>query len=480
MQRLLDDAQKISGVKYDMSNLSDVYNAIHVIQENMGVTGTTAKEASSTFTGSLASMKSAWSNLLGNMSTGGDVKGSMKALVESATTFLKDNAIPMVVSIFEALPDAINVVIDAIAPKIDASMIVKKLVSGIKSFLPASMHGTFDTIVTTIQSVVTNMAPVIDTFKGIFVSAMPVVQGIIQGVCTFISGIMPTVSSVFTFVGGVIQRILNVIGEHMGLFQTIVRVAVEVVTTVWKTLAPVISAVVDVVLTVVDGLLTGIEAVFNFLAPYISKLWTSICKCFSSSSATITGIIEVIKTVLVGLGDIFSNIFSAISNTVSSAVRSITDWLSGAINTISGFIDKIGSAMSKVKDFLGSGFNKAKNALGFAYGKDRVPYDNYPARLHAGEKVLTRNQADQYDRMMSTRGVQLTQNVSKLSRDENLSNSSNSKVELPQQKETKSTGNTTITIDKLADTVVIEKEADVDKVVEDMINKFRKLVPNMA
>ena len=69
MERLLSDAQKITGVKYDISNLSDVYNAIHVIQQNLGITGTTAKEAASTITGSVSSMKAAFDNLLNGSGT---------------------------------------------------------------------------------------------------------------------------------------------------------------------------------------------------------------------------------------------------------------------------------------------------------------------------------------------------------------------------------------------------------------------------
>ena len=70
MQRLLADAQKITGIKYDISNLNDVYQAIHVIQGELGITGTTAKEASTTIQGSIASMKSAWQNMLTGIATG--------------------------------------------------------------------------------------------------------------------------------------------------------------------------------------------------------------------------------------------------------------------------------------------------------------------------------------------------------------------------------------------------------------------------
>ena len=73
MQRLLNDATKISGVKYDLGNLADMYSAIHVIQKEMDITGTTAKEASTTLTGSFAAMKAAAENVLADWSTGADL-----------------------------------------------------------------------------------------------------------------------------------------------------------------------------------------------------------------------------------------------------------------------------------------------------------------------------------------------------------------------------------------------------------------------
>ena len=81
MERLLADAQKITGVKYDINNLSDVYSAIHVIQGELGITGTTAKESAETFSGSLASMKAAFKNVLGNLSLGEDIGDELFALI---------------------------------------------------------------------------------------------------------------------------------------------------------------------------------------------------------------------------------------------------------------------------------------------------------------------------------------------------------------------------------------------------------------
>jgi pblA len=103
MQRLLADAEKLTGVKYDINNLSDVYNAIHAIQENLDITGTTAKEAASTFSGSFESMKAAAQNVLGKLALGENILPSLQALAETTSTFLFDNFFPMVGNILSGL-----------------------------------------------------------------------------------------------------------------------------------------------------------------------------------------------------------------------------------------------------------------------------------------------------------------------------------------------------------------------------------------
>lgn len=108
MQRLLADAQELSGVEYNIENLSDVYEAIHVIQEEMGITGTTADEAAKTFSGSLAAMKAAGANVLGKLTLGEDIGPSLSALGETVFTFVSGNLIPMVGNILSSLPEVLN------------------------------------------------------------------------------------------------------------------------------------------------------------------------------------------------------------------------------------------------------------------------------------------------------------------------------------------------------------------------------------
>lgn len=121
MERLLADAQKISGIKYDINNLSDVYSAIHVIQEELGVTGTTAKEAEETLTGSFNAMKGAAQSFLGNLVLGRDVEESMKNLVDSASVFLINNLIPAIGNIIKSLPTIIEEGIESITSTVEAN-----------------------------------------------------------------------------------------------------------------------------------------------------------------------------------------------------------------------------------------------------------------------------------------------------------------------------------------------------------------------
>lgn len=107
MQRLLNDATKISGVKYDLGNLADMYSAIHIIQQEMDITGTTAKEAATTLTGSFAAMKAAAENVMGNWSTGADLTEPLQALADTAQTFLVDNLLPMIGNVLAGIPEIV-------------------------------------------------------------------------------------------------------------------------------------------------------------------------------------------------------------------------------------------------------------------------------------------------------------------------------------------------------------------------------------
>lgn len=148
MERLLKDAEKLTKIKYDITNLNDVYSAIQVIQDELGITGTTALEAEKTFTGSFAAMKAAASNLLGALTLGEDIKPSLDALSETFYTFVFDNLMPMLGGLVSRLPDVFRKLLseslrvmrkiasnssDLVAAGAD---MVKSFITGILEFAP--------------------------------------------------------------------------------------------------------------------------------------------------------------------------------------------------------------------------------------------------------------------------------------------------------------------------------------------------------
>ena len=104
MERLLKDATKLSGVKYDISNLGDVYEAIHVVQQELGLTGVAAMEGAETFKGSAKAMKASYDNVLANMALGESIKGPLKTLVVNTKNYLVHNMLPMIGNIVSAIP----------------------------------------------------------------------------------------------------------------------------------------------------------------------------------------------------------------------------------------------------------------------------------------------------------------------------------------------------------------------------------------
>lgn len=136
MEQLLKDATKLTGKKYDISNLSDVYNAIHAIQGNLDITGTTSKEAANTLSGSFDSMKAAAQNFLANMTRKDfDIGPSLKALAQTTSNFLFNNFIPMLGNILKALPGALVTFFETAIPLIK---------NGISHMFDGAFSGSID------------------------------------------------------------------------------------------------------------------------------------------------------------------------------------------------------------------------------------------------------------------------------------------------------------------------------------------------
>ena len=176
MQRLLEDAQKISGVEYNIDNLGDVYEAIHVIQGELGLTGVAADEASTTFSGAFNAMKAAAQNTLGSLALGENVGPSLQTLATSVSTFFFGNFIPMLGTIIKSIPGAAVAFIQAGVPQLlsGVSGIIESIATGAKGLADSiSAEKVTSWAQTVIPKILSSAANLLGTFAKGLVANLP-------------------------------------------------------------------------------------------------------------------------------------------------------------------------------------------------------------------------------------------------------------------------------------------------------------------
>lgn len=204
MQRLLADAQKLTGVKYDINNLSDVYQAIHAIQENLDITGTTAKEAATTFSGSFASMKAAAQNVLGKLALGEDIMPSLHQLFETVKTFLVGNLIPMVWNVLKGIPQVLAGALGELMHMLFGDYIGESIMK--------DLYDVFDKVggvVSTIYDMIFGSLSKKDNID--FLKKL----GINEKTASSIVNIGDNIRTMFENIGAVISNVAGIVGEFI-------------------------------------------------------------------------------------------------------------------------------------------------------------------------------------------------------------------------------------------------------------------------
>ena len=204
MQRLLADAQKLTGVKYDINNLSDVYQAIHAIQENLDITGTTAKEAATTFSGSFASMKAAAQNVLGKLALGEDIMPSLHQLFETVKTFLVGNLIPMVWNVLKGIPQVLAAALGELMHTLFGDHIGKSIMKDLNDVFD-KVGGVVSTIYDMIFGSLSKKDN-IDFLKNL---------GINEKTASSIVNIGDNIRTMFENIGAVISNVAGIVGEFI-------------------------------------------------------------------------------------------------------------------------------------------------------------------------------------------------------------------------------------------------------------------------
>lgn len=386
MERLLADAQKLTGIEYNIDNLSDVYSAIHVIQEEMGITGTTAKEADTTFSGSLASMKAAFSDLLANLSTGRDIGPSLTALGETIFTFVQNNLLPMVGNIFAALPETLSSLLsmaiqglNLIANNADSILQMGiDLVTGIGSAIITALPYLAEAA----RNIVTSLGTAIlstdwiqlgtDTINSLRESldlAAGEILGtdgnIVQSVIDAIGSKLPELLEnggvmVNQLVDGIFAALPSLIDSALDLCVNFINMLVSNLPSILNTGKSILLNIVDGIRQSFPSIITSAgDAVISLISGLVTHLPEILSTGFDLIVSLISGIGDAYPDIIAAAGEVAKKLWDTIKN---------TDWLQVGKDIINGLIKGLGamgnalwqaaqniakSALDAIKKFFG-------------------------------------------------------------------------------------------------------------------------------
>lgn len=272
MQRLLTDAEKISGIKYDISSYADIVDAIHVVQTEMGITGTTAKEAATTIEGSANSMKSAWSNLITGMSNENlDLGELVQNVIDSVKTFA-DNLIPRLQIMLPRFAEGLTQLANGLAPYVGPALEtllpplmqgIGGLVSGIVQALPAAVEAISAVIPMLVEQLTILLPQIIS-------AGVEIIAALASGIGENLPTLIPAVvDAIITITEGLIDHIDLLIIAAGQLIAGLAQGLIEAIPRLIGRLPEIISAIVN-------GLLKGMAAIGMVGQQLVEGLWNGI------------------------------------------------------------------------------------------------------------------------------------------------------------------------------------------------------------
>lgn len=329
MQRLLKDAEKISGVHYDLGNLADMYSAIHVIQKEMDITGTTAKEASTTLTGSFAAMKAAAENVLADWSTGADLTAPLQGLVETAQTFLVGNLLPMIGNVLAGIPELVYTLVPEILQS--GTQLVTSLAEGFTQGIPDFLSNALPQLLQFTEELRAN--------AGVFVDAG------LNLITQLLNGLIAGLPDLIAYVPDIIINICGVINDNMP-----------------KILAQGVSIIVQLIaglVQTVPSLLANWKKILEAVLSVISAInWLNIGKNI------LTGVANGVKSMGSSMLNAFKGGFSSALNWIKSLPSQAVQWGKNLIQSFINGLTGKGGAVGAGAIAATAGATIAKTASG--------------------------------------------------------------------------------------------------------------------
>lgn len=330
MERLLSDAEKLTGQKYDINNLGDVYSAIHAIQGELGLTGVAADEAATTFSGSFGAMQAAAKNLMGNLALGEDIQPALQTLTESVRTFLIGNLIPMVGQVLSGLPQIVSGAID----------ILMQTVWDAGRHFPEIMAFALDLISNLATNIITNVPYLIE-------AALHLVQSIFNTIKN---------TDWLTLATDLITKLSSGLATAANdIFNTDSNIITSLINSITRDLPRMLAAGVEIVTNVFNGLVESLPSIIDGAGQIISNILSTISDNLPNVLESGSTIIEKIGEGMTNLAAHLPEILSSLGKAALQMFKSI-DWAGlgrAVINFIGTAIRTAGTVIGTILRSLG-------------------------------------------------------------------------------------------------------------------------------
>ncbi|MCJ0597731.1 tape measure protein, partial [Enterococcus cecorum] len=373
MERLMKDAEKLTGEHYTVGDFADTVKAIHAVQESLGITGTTAKEASSTLSGSFASMKAAWTDFKGNLADGElDITPSLQGLAKTTSTFLFGNFIPMITNVFSKLPQVFSTLMDAmgeeiqkglkkILPNLDVDVVgaFKNIKSAVKMAFNPVFINNFKSALSSVGDVISSIwSAFTSVTSGGFAWTLTLTNVISALLSTIKSGAKIVKSFIDSFAAtGAIQQVKYAIDKVILAYMALVDSIGDV--SIWSTLGTAIGSIVNVIARVVQA----IAGFISQLDPAIIKGFTNVIVGGIAALVAYSKGTKILSAGVKGLNFIKGfNPFALFAKNADSAMGGATK----SVSRSKGLISQIFTGLANVIKSTGQAINNILKGVGVA------------------------------------------------------------------------------------------------------------------
>ena len=334
MERLLADATAISGIEYDISSYADVVDAIHVIQESMGVAGATAAEAEHTIEGSLNSMKAAVANLVVGF---GNADADIEQLCNNVVDAFQDvltNITPVIENIIAALPTALNALLETVGELLPTLLetvvdLFSQVLNTLLTLLPELIPVVIEALLTIVNTLIENLPLLVE-------AAIQIVMSLVQGIAQALPTLIPTaVQAVITIVQSLIDSLPMILDAALQLITGLADGLLAAIPVLIAALPEIILSIINFILDAIPQIIeTGIQLLTSLVAALPEIITTIVEAIPQIISGIIEAVLSAIPQIIQAGIDLLVSLIQALPQIITTIVSAIPDIISGIVNAV--------------------------------------------------------------------------------------------------------------------------------------------------